>query len=292
MFKNIEKFRKKLHSSQMLVAPGAYNCLGAMVIEKMDFDAVYVTGSGLSFTIIGKPDIGLLTLTEVANQVENIVNVTNLPVIADIDTGFGNAINVVRTIKIFKKIGVTAVQLEDQEFPKKCGHYLGKKLISPEEMVGKIKVVKDCAGDNIILIARTDARTPFGINEAIRRAKIYEEAGADIIFVESPETIEEMRLINLSLKAPTLANMVEGGRTPFLSTKELEKIGYNIAIYPNTITRTVLKASLEVMKELRNKGTTKEFLDNNKMANFNELHEFFELSKFIELEKKYLNIAL
>lgn len=291
MSKKLEKFKKSLHSPKILVAPGAYNCLGAKIIEKMEFDSVYITGSGLSFTIIGKPDIGLLTLTEVANQVEHIANATNLPVIADIDTGFGNVINVIRTIKIFNKIGVTAVQLEDQEFPKKCGHYLGKKLISPEEMVGKIKAVKDYAGGDMLLIARTDARTPFGIDEAIRRAKIYEKAGADIIFVESPETIEEMRLINRSLKTPTLANMVEGGRTPFLSIQELEKIGYNIVIFPNTITRTVLKASFEVMKELRDKGTTKKYWD-NKMVSFKELHEFFELSKLIELEKKYLNFTL
>lgn len=286
MLKKIKKFKELLYSPQILVAPGAYNCLGAKVIEKVGFDAVYITGSGLSFTIIGKPDIGLLTLTEVANQVEHIVNATNLPVIADIDTGFGNALNVIRTIQIFKKIGVVAVQLEDQNIPKKCGHYLGKKLVSSEEMVGKIKAAKDYAAEDMLLIARTDARTPFGIDEAIRRAKIYEEAGADIIFVESPETIEEMRLINRSIKVPTFANMVEGGRTPFLTLQELEEIGYNMVIFPNTITRTVLKASFEVMKELWDKGTTKAFWG-KKMANFKELHEFFELSKLIELEKKY-----
>jgi len=287
MKEKINTFRKLIHSKKILIAPGAYNCLTAKIIEKVGFDAVYITGSGLSFTILGEPDIGLMTLTEVKNQVENIVNCMNLPVIVDIDTGFGNALNVIRTIKIFKKMGVVAVQLEDQVFPKKCGHYLGKKLISIDEMVGKIKAAKIYSEGDMLLIARTDARTPFGIEEAIKRAKIYEEAGADIIFVESPESVEEMKKINFSIKAPTLVNIVEGGRTPILSSKELEKLGYNIVIFPNTITRTVLKAVTENMQELKEKGSTKDLVG-NKMVDFKTLHEFFGLSKVKKIESKFI----
>jgi carboxyvinyl-carboxyphosphonate phosphorylmutase len=289
--KKLEVFKTKLHAPQMLIAPGAYDCLCAKVIEKLGFDAVYITGSGLSFSTMGKPDVGLMTLTEVAYQVEYIVDSTNLPVIADIDTGFGNAINVIHTVKKFKKIGVTAVQLEDQIIPKKCGHYLGKELVSSEEMVGKIKAAKDYAGDDVLLIARTDARTPFCIEEAIRRAKIYEEAGADIIFVESPESVEEMRLVNKCIKAPTFVNVGEGTRTPLLTVQELEEIGYKIAIYPNSIARMALKSSMEVLEELKKKGTTKRLLEKGKMADWSELHEFFDLSNFIEMEKKYVPIC-
>jgi 2-methylisocitrate lyase-like PEP mutase family enzyme len=236
---------------------------------------------------LGKPDVGLLTLTEMTARAANIVEAVNIPVIADADTGFGNAVNVMRTMREYEKAGVAAIQLEDQVAPKKCGHMTGRQVVPKEEMVGKIKAAADARRDSdLIIIARTDARTVHGIEEALERAKAYEEAGADLLFVESPETIEEMKRITTSFKVPVLANMVEGGRTPFLSGKELEQIGYDLVIFPTSSTYLAARAIGDLMQTLMQTGTTKSLL--GQMITFEEFNQLIGLPEIRTIESTYV----
>ena len=201
-----------------------------------------MTGYGQAASF-GKPDVGLLTMTEMADRARKFAQAVDLPVIADGDTGFGNAVNVIRTVREYEQAGVAAIQLEDQVAPKKCGHMNGRQVVPMEEMLGKIEAAKYARKDkDFIIIARTDARTSLGFEEALKRAKAYADAGADVIFFESPESEEEMRKLNEELKAPTLANMVEGGRTPLFSAKELEEMGYSIVIFPTSSVYVTSKA--------------------------------------------------
>ena len=234
------RLRKLLSRKEILVVPGVHDGLTARIVEIEGFNALYMTGYGTSASMLGKPDVGLLTLTEMAARASRLVDAVDIPVIADADTGYGNAVNVTRTVREYEKAGVACLQLEDQVAPKKCGHMLGREIISIEEMTGKIKAACDARQDDELLImARTDARTSFGIKEAIERGKAYEEAGADIIFIESPETEEEMKQITSSFSVPVLANMVEHGRTPFLPVSALEEIGYDLVIFPVTSTYVI-----------------------------------------------------
>ena len=203
--------RELLADKKILVAPGAHDALTARVVEKCGFQAVYMTGYGQAASALGKPDIALLSMTEMLDRARKMVSAVEIPVIADADTGFGNAIGLMRTVEEYEAAGVAAIQLEDQVAPKRCGHMAGRKVVSMEQMVGKIKAAIAARKDpDLCIIARTDARTVLGLEEALRRAKAYEAAGADIIFVESVESVEEMRLVNETIKVPTLANMVEG----------------------------------------------------------------------------------
>jgi len=279
--------RKLLESKEILVIPGAFNALSAVLIEQAGFEAVYISGAGVASHFIGYPDIGLTTMTEVLENARNIVNVTTIPAICDIDTGFGNAINVMRTIKEFESAGVAGVQIEDQVMPKKCGHVEGKLLIPKEEMVQKIKAGVDTRRDNnFILVVRTDAIAVSGLEDALERANAYQEAGADVIFIEAPRTIEEMRKITKTIKAPLLANMVEGGaKTPLLPAKELKEMGYKIAIYPASTWMASIKAIQEVLTVLKEDGTTGRFA--SRMVSFHDMFEIVGRSKYLELEKKY-----
>jgi len=272
---------------KLVVAPGAHDALTARIIEKSGFKAIYMTGYGQAASHLGCPDVGLLTLTEMVDRARNIAACVDIPVIADADTGFGNAVNVQRTIREYEAAGVAAIQLEDQVSPKRCGHMLGREVINMAEMVGKIKAAVDARRDEgMMIIARTDARTVHGIDEALTRGKAYEEAGADIVFIESPENVEEMRRINNEISVLTLANMVEGGRTPLLPNDELESLGFDLVIYPTASTYMTSKAMLDLMANLMQQGTTKGMMD--KMVTFSEFNELIGLPGINELGRKYI----
>lgn len=279
--------KKLLQAKEILVAPGAYDVFSAKMIEKVGFKTVYMTGYGTSASVLGKPDVGLLSMTEMAKRAGDIAKAVNVPVIADADTGYGNPLNVRRTIMEYERGGVAGIQLEDQVFPKKCGHMLGRKIIPKEEMVQKIKAACDIREDkDFVIIARTDARTNYGLDEAIARGKAYEEAGADLIFIESPESIEEMQKINSEFsKIPTLANMVEGGRSPNLTIDELEKLGFSIVIFSTGPLYSATKGVKDYLTELKTKGTTSSRI--NKMISFKEFNELIGLQDYLDLEKKY-----
>ncbi len=279
--------RQLLNSKDILVAPGAHDALTARVIEKSGFKAVYMTGYGQAASALGKPDIGLLSMTEMLDRARKMASSVKIPVIADGDTGFGNAITVMRTVEEYEAAGVAAIQLEDQVAPKRCGHMLGRKVVSMNEMVGKIEAAKAARKDeDFVIIARTDARTVLGIDEAIKRAKAYEAAGADVIFVESLESEEEMKRVHEEIKVPTLANMVEGGRTPLLKNSELEKIGYSLVIYPTASTYVVSKAMFDLMEALKVDETTANYTD--KMITFPDFNNLVGLGEYGELEDKYV----
>ena len=279
--------RQMMTGNRIVVAPGAHDALTAKIIEQVGFSAVYMTGYGQAASHLGKPDVGLLTLTEMVARASNIVEAVNVPVIADADTGFGNAVNVMRTLREYEKAGVAAIQLEDQVAPKKCGHMTGRQVVSKEEMVGKIKAAADVRTDpDLMIIARTDARTVHGIGEALERAKAYEEAGADILFIESPESVEEMKQITTSFKVPVLANMVEGGRTPFLPVKELQDLGYDLVIFPTASTYLVTKALTRLMTVLKETGTTASLIP--EMITFEQFNDLIGLTKIREIESSYV----
>ncbi|MDP4127182.1 MAG: isocitrate lyase/PEP mutase family protein [Bacillota bacterium] len=279
--------RELIAAKEILVAPGAHDALTAKIIEKIGFNAVYMTGYGQAASHIGTPDVGLLTMTEMLSRANNLASAVNIPVIADGDTGFGNAINVMRTVRQYEMAGVAAIQLEDQVAPKKCGHMIGRQVISKEEMVGKIKAAVEARENpDFVIIARTDSRTVHGIEEAIQRGKAYQEAGADVLFIESPESVEEMKTITSSFDIPVLANMVEGGRTPLLSSKELEELGFNLVIFPTASTYIAAQAIKNLMEEIRDKGTTKDLM--GQMIPFEEFNQFIGLTEIRQLESKYV----
>ena len=225
--------RSRLVRGNLLVAPGVFDGISARIADQMGFEALYMTGYGTVASHLGLPDAGVATYTDMVGRVAMLAHGTKTPLIADGDTGYGGLLNVQYTVRGYEAAGAVAIQLEDQEFPKKCGHMLGRRVVPIEDMVDKIKVaVASRDSSNFLIIARTDARTTLGLDEALRRAEAYARAGADILFLESPESIEEMQKIGRSFDKPLLANMVEGGRTPILNRKTLEEIGYSIAIFP------------------------------------------------------------
>lgn len=276
-----------LSTKKIIVAPGAHDALTAKIIERAGFEAVYVTGYGLSASVLGKPDVGLLTMTEMVSRISAIAEAVSLPLICDGDTGYGNAVNVVRTVREYEKAGAACIQLEDQITPKKCGHMQGKQVVSTEEMVGKIRAAVEARrSPDFLIMARTDARAVYGIEEAIRRGKAYEEAGADILFVEAPQSEEEMRMITSSLKVPCVANMVEGGKTPYVPVERLSELGYKIAIFPTASTFRTAKALLDMMMDLKEHGTLKQSLDET--LSFDQFNELIGLDEITNLEKKFL----
>lgn len=225
--------KEQLESGDFITAPGVFDMISTLIATRMNFPALYVTGYGISASYMGLPDAGLMTFTDMETQIRKIVAATDKPVIADADTGYGGLLNVQHTVKAYENLGVSAIQIEDQEYPKKCGHTPGRRVIPTPDMVSKIKVAVDTrTKDDFLIIARTDSRTGLGIEEALSRAVAFEEAGADIIFVEAPETESEMKMVNSAIKKPTLANMVSGGKTPILSSAALQDMGYSVAIHP------------------------------------------------------------
>ena len=223
-----------LKQNGLVLAPGIYDALSGLIAEQMGATSVYLSGASIAYTQFGRSDIGLVSVSEVHDTLAAITDRISLPVIVDADTGFGNALNVQRTVRSFERAGASAIQLEDQSFPKRCGHLAGKKLVSQAEMVGKIKAALDARHDeNTLIVARTDARAVEGLDAALARGEAFKQAGADILFIEAPQSLAEMQTITSKFGAdiPLLANMVEGGKTP-INTAELQKIGYKIAIFP------------------------------------------------------------
>ena len=282
-----KELKRLLDNKEILVAPGAHDVLTAKVIERAGFKAVYMTGYGQAASSLGKPDVGLLTLTEMHDRASKFVSAVNIPVIADADTGFGNALGVMRTVELYERAGVAAIQLEDQVAPKRCGHMLGREVVPMAEMVGKIEAAKAARVDeDFLIIARTDARTNHGFDEALKRCKAYVAAGADIIFLESLESVEEMKIMNDEITVPTLANMVEGGRTPLCNSKELEELGYSLVIWPTASTYVTAYMMTELMRELKTTGTTAGFLD--KMIDFEDFNTLIGLDDYNEMGKKFI----
>ena len=270
----------------IIKAPGAYDAWSARLVEIAGFNAVYMTGYGASASILGAPDIGLMTMKEMVSVAKNISSAIQVPLIADADTGYGGVLNVIRTVKEYEQGGVAAIQLEDQVLPKRCGHMEGKELVSKEEMVSKIKAACYArSSDNFIIIARTDARSVKGFDEAIERSKAYREAGADVIFFEAPQSVDEMREVAKTIKAPLLANMVEGGKTPFLTSKELEEIGYKIVIYPSATLYSATKSILNSLEILKEQDTTKGYWQN--MVSFDEFYRLVGVEEMRSIEKKF-----
>ena len=282
--------RSLLKKPGIIVAPGAHDASTAKIIEQSGgFQAVYMTGSGATMSLIGEPDIGLLTMTEMVAHAKNINMAVDLPVIADADTGYGNAINVRRTVREYERIGVAAIHIEDQITPKKCGHFEGKQVISQAEMVGKIRAAVEAreSSDSMVIIARTDARAVLGLDEALRRAHAYLDAGADATFVEAPQSLEELKTIAKSINAPQMVNMDEGTKTPLLTVKELEEMGYKIVIFPRAAPCVAAKSIQELMQLLKETGTTKGFID--RMVTFQGRNLITGLAKYQQMEKRYLS---
>ena len=254
--------RKRLSQNEIVLAPGIYDALTASLVEKAGFEAAFLSGASIAYTRFGRPDIGLVSMSEVAEVVANIRERVDIPVIADGDTGFGNALNVQRTIRVFEMMGASCIQLEDQTLPKRCGHLKGKTLVPAAEMVGKVKAAVDARrSEDTMIMARTDAIAVEGFEAAMDRANRYVEAGCDILFVEAVRTKEQMREVTKMFadRVPLLSNMVEGGKTPFLPAKELEEIGYSIVIFPGGFVRALTFMAREYFTSLKEHGTTKQY---------------------------------
>lgn len=280
-----DQLRQSIAAPDILVAPGSFDCITARLVEKAGFQAVYVTGSGVSMSALGAPDVGLMSYGEILDRVQRIADVVSIPVIADADTGYGGPLNIMRTVRDFERAGVSAVQIEDQAWPKKCGHEPGREIVSVAEMTGRIKAAVDARSDGIVIVARTDARSTEGLDAAIDRAARYAEAGADVLFVESPESEAELESLNRQLDAPTLANMVEGGRTPILPAQQLQAVGFSVAIFPNSLTRLLGKVGALLLNELKESGTTAGMADS--MLDHTGLWDLFDNKRWRALEDRY-----
>ena len=282
-----EQFRNMIKASGVIQIPGCYDCITATIVERAGFPAAYLTGSGISLTLSGIPDLNTISYLELRQVVQNIRSAIQIPMLVDIDNGFGAPLNLYRLTKEFEQLDIAAVQIEDQKVPKKCGHELGRRLVRDEEMVKRIRTIHENRLENgLVIVARTDARTVVGLDEAIRRGRLYLDAGADVIFVESPESYEEVKKIASEIKGPVLFNNVEGGRSPFLSRQELEEAGVKMTIYPNAQTRVVAKKCMELLNTLQQTGTTAGM--ENEMLSHRELWSMFNSEKWVAIEKKYM----
>lgn len=271
-----------------ILAPGIYDALTGLIAAKTGAEAVYLSGASIAYTRFGRSDIGLVSVSEVHDTLAAITDRIDIPVIVDADTGFGNALNVQRTVRQFERVGASAIQLEDQSFPKRCGHLAGKTLVSKNEMVGKIKASLDARkNENTVIIARTDARAVEGLDAAFDRAAAYRDAGADILFIEAPQSLEEMKNITATFgnELPLLANMVEGGKTPIASATELEDIGYHLAIFPGGAVRAIAHHLSAYYSGLLRDGNNKKFSE--KMYDFDGLNEVIGTKELLAQGKKY-----
>jgi 2-methylisocitrate lyase-like PEP mutase family enzyme len=280
------KLRALIEAPRYSIVPGAYDALTARLVQLAGFDAVYLTGGGYS-RANGYPDLGLLTMSENVQFIARTVDSVEIPVIADMDTGYGNALNVIRSVREYEKTGVAGFHLEDQVSPKKCGHYEGKQLVSKGEMVAKIKAAVDTRRDEgMIIIARTDARAVEGFDSAIDRMNAYLEAGADVGFVEAPQTVEEMAKIPGSIGKPALVNIFEGGKTPPLPATQLESMGFRIGIYPSQTHRAAIFAAKEVLAALKRDGDTAAI--EHRLATFNDREDAVNSAHWRDIERKYM----
>jgi 2-methylisocitrate lyase-like PEP mutase family enzyme len=282
-----ETLRTRLARKPIVVAPGVYDALTAHLAERAGFSTLYVSGAAIAYTRLGRPDIGLVAMNEVAETISMISDRVRANLVVDADTGYGNALNVGRTMRLFERAGARAIQLEDQAFPKRCGHLDDKTLIPPEEMIGKLKAALDARRSReTLVIARTDAVAVEGFDRAVARAVSYRDAGADILFIEAPKTRAELqRIAPVVSNVPLMANMVEGGKTPPLNATELEAIGFSLVIFPGAIVRVLARAADEFYTALAAKGTSEPF--QNRMYDFTALNEVIGTPEMIALGKQY-----
>jgi methylisocitrate lyase len=284
------RLRWLLARDQILVAPGAFNALNAKLIERAGFEAVYMSGAGTVNALTGLPDIGLLTATEMALNAAYVSNAVQIPVFADADTGYGNAINVMRTVREYERAGLAGLHIEDQVAPKRCGHVAGKECVPVAEMVGKIRAAVAARSDpDFVIIARTDARAPLGFDEAVARGRAYAEAGADVIFPEALETRDEFAAYARAVRAPLLANVTEFGRSPVLSARELEQLGYRIVIFAVSGLRVALRAMQAFYADLKQRGTQAGWLE--RMMTRAELYELVDYARYTERERAFVGDA-
>ena len=280
--------KARLKRKSILLAPGVYDPLTASLAADAGFEALYLSGAAIAYTKLGRPDIGLVTMSEVVDTIALIRDRVTTPLIVDADNGYGNALNMQRTMRLFERAGANALQIEDQSYPKRCGHLAEKRLISPLEMAGKIRAAADARTDaGTLIIARTDAIAVEGFTAAIDRAGLYGEAGADALFVEAPGNAEELSAIVKSLGGglPLMANMVEGGLTPLQSAAELERLGFSLVIFPGGIVRAIAHAAQDFYGTLRRDGTTAAF--RNRMFGFNELNDVIGTPAMLAEGKRY-----
>jgi len=279
-------FKQMLQQKRAILVPGAPNALAARVIADLGFEAIYVTGAGVTNMSLGLPDLSFVDLTQIVQHTMAIRNVTDLPLVVDADTGFGNAVNVAHTVRMLERAGANAVQIEDQKMPKRCGHFAGKELVAPQEMAAKVKAAVDARrSDELLIIARTDARATEGFQAALDRAALYVEAGADVIFIEAPESEEEVRRIPVSLPVPQLVNLVVGGRTPILGQAELAEIGFAMVLYANVALQGAILGMQNALGALVRGGRMDE--DGAIVASFAERQRLVQKSHYDELEHRY-----
>ena len=281
------KFKDRILKGPMIVAPGCYDAFSARLVEYVGFEAVYMTGAGVSAGLVGVPDIGLLTMNEMVDTARRIAEAVSLPIIADADTGYGGPLNVRRSVQQYENAGICAIHLEDQKMPKRCGHLKGKHVVSRAQMTDRIKAALDARTDpNFLIIARTDARATHGLKEALERGLLCLEAGADVIFIEAPEGRAEMEEVcRIFSNVPLLINRGGGGKTPALSLAELEQMGYRIAIFPGDAQKAAGKAMVDVLRVLKGTGNTTSVQD--RMLGFEERFEILGLNRFREIESRY-----
>jgi 2-methylisocitrate lyase-like PEP mutase family enzyme len=279
------RLRQLLSGRDVIVAPGVYDGLGARLVARAGFAAAYATGGGIARSL-GYPDLGLLSMSEVVARVANIVEHAGVPVVADADTGYGNALNVRRAVREFERAGVAALHLEDQQFPKRCGHYEDKALVSVAEMTQKLHAARDAATDpDLVLIARTDAIAVEGLDAAIERARAYADAGADVLFVEAPVSEAQIAAVAARVRPPKLINMFEGGKTPPVPLARLAELGYRIVIIPSDLQRAAIRAMADVLAAIRRDGTSAAVAD--RMATFAERETVVDTATYLELDRRH-----
>ena len=280
--------RNRLGEKKILVVPGVYDAFGAIMAERAGFEALYLSGASIAYTKLGSPDIGLITLNELESVVGNVCERSALPIIVDADTGFGNALNVQRTIKLLERAGAAAIQIEDQSLPKRCGHLDGKTLVNAVEMNGKIKAALDARSNNdTVIIARTDAIGVEGYDLAMERAAGFVESGADILFIEAFQNVKQIAgaVERFGNQIPLLVNMVEGGKTPMLPAVELETMGFSVVIFPAGLVRAIAHTAEQYFASLKEMGSTRDY--QNKMFNFEELNELLGTDRMLKAGKQY-----
>ncbi len=282
----MKNLKSMLKSKKPLVIPGVYDALGAKIAQKVGFDAMFQTGYGTSATLFGMPDYGFIGATETIDNARRICRATSVPVIVDSDTGYGNALSVWKLVKELESAGAGGIFLEDQKWPKRCGHMQGKNVVSQEEYTEKLSAAIDARENkDFIIVARTDARATKGLDEAIERGKQNKKTGADAVFVEAPRSLDEMKRIGKEINAPLVANMIEGGATPLNSAKTLSKIGFNVILYPLSVLYANTFATMNILQELKKSGNTSKY--KQKVVNFDQFNDLVELPKFRKMEKKY-----
>ena len=283
----MKSVRKLLQDkSKPLVMPGVYDAIGAKIVEKVGFEAMFQTGYGTSATLFGMPDYGFIGSTETVDNARRICHAVSTPVIVDADTGYGNALSVWKLVQELEEVGASGIFLEDQRWPKRCGHMQGKEVIQKDEYAEKLQAALDARSNkDFIIVARTDARAIEGVDKAIERGLYYKKIGADAIFIEAPKTIQEMKVIGKSINAPLVANMIEGGATPIISKSKLHKMGFKIVLYPLSVLFSNTYSTLKLLQELKKSGTTRKL--SKQIVNFNQFNDIVELSKYRKLEQKY-----